>query len=318
MADYRIAALLLIVGCVIAAIIGTSLLSGASQEWRVTDGGFIEYSQVKPEYRIDPLQSPAQENASIGDSDALYEVTFKSRDAEVSGLLRLPPASRTGQSDAVPGVVLLPGATVTKEAEQGLAKILSGMGYASLAIDQRNLGGIDIQGDLRAFQDGQEPVEHRMVHDALSAAEVLRSAAASLPGNATRIDPEKIVYLGESNGARFGITACALDQRAKGVIAISTSGYGADDAIASGALTNLEMIRFYRSIDPDTYLARIPPRKLVMMHSRNDAIVPYEYAVQMYAKAPQPKELHTVNCTVHGHCSEMDVFLRDELKEMTS
>ena len=284
---------------VIAVIVSAIFLSGCvtRPDWRVTDDGMVEYpdAECTPEYQLTIVETAY--------NYTLYEVTFTSRDTEMSGLMRMPG---TPHEKDVPGVVLLPGATVTKEGEQGLAKYLCGLGYASIAIDQRNLGVVDMQGDLRMFRDGNEPTEHKMVHDALAAAEVLRNQ----PG----IDPERIVFLGESNGARFAIIACALDPEARGVIAISTCGYGVDSAIASGQLNDPDVIRFYRSIDPETYLGKIPPRKFVMIHSLNDTVIPYENAQQTYAKAGEPKELHTVGTATHGYCNEMDAVIKTELE----
>jgi fermentation-respiration switch protein FrsA (DUF1100 family) len=210
----------------------------------------------------------------------------------------------------VPGIVLLPGATVTKESEQGLAKYLASLGFATLTLDQRNLGMIDIQGDLSIFLKGGVPVEYEMANDALLAAEILRS----LP----EIDPNEIIYAGESNGARFAIIACALDPKASGILAISTCGYDTDSAIASGRQQNAEAIRFYKSIDPDTYLSKIPNRMLVMIHSQNDPIIPLELAEQTYAKASIPKVMHVVLCSKHGYCGEMNSFLKKELRAMAS
>ena len=51
-----------------------------------------------------------------------------------------------------------------------------------------------------------------------------------------------------------------------------------------------------------------------MIHSVNDTIIPYESAEQTYAKALEPKELHTVECATHGYCAEMDALLEKELK----
>ncbi len=298
MADSRTVIRLLAIGCVITALVGVLLLSSCvtRQEWHVTDEGMLEYPKCTPDYQLTPLET--------ADNYSLYEVRFTSRDTRIAGLLRMP----TVPQGNVPGVVLLPGATVTKEGEQGLAKYLCSLGYASIALDQRNVGVIDMRSDLQMFLNGEEPTEHRMVHDALAAAEVLRDQ----PG----IDPDRIVFAGESNGARFAIIACALDPEARGVIAISTCGYGIDAAIASGKLVDPDMIRFYKSIDPETYLSKIPPRKLVMIHSVNDTIIPYENAEQTYAKAFEPKELHTVTCTTHGHCKEMDAFIKTELEAM--
>ena len=102
------------------------------------------------------------------------------------------------------------------------------------------------------------------------------------------------------------------------MIAISTCGYDVDTAIASGSLNNLEVIRFYKSIDPDMYLDKIAPRKFVLIHSMNDTIIPYENALRTYEKAIEPKELHTVETTTHGYCKEMDAFIKTELEAMFS
>jgi dienelactone hydrolase len=286
-------------GCVIAIVAGVLLLSGClttTQEWRVTQEGLLEYPPYTAYYQLTPLETTA--------NYTLSEVTFTSRDAQMVGLLRVPVVHQ----ENIPGIVLLPGATVTKEGEQGLATYLCSLGYASIALDQRNLGVIDIQADLHRFLSGEEPKEHKMVHDALAAAEILRDQP--------EIDPNRIVYAGESNGARFALIACALDPKAGGVIAISTCGYGIDAAIASGRLNDPDAIRFYKSIDPETYLSTIPPRKFVMIHSVNDTIIDYESAKQTFSKAREPKELHTVACTTHGYCTEMAAALKTELEGM--
>ena len=283
---------------IVALLAGIFLSSEMGGEWRVADDGILEYSRPSPEYRA--ISSEVE-----GDSN-LSEVSFSSRGAEVAGLLRMPEAQQSG---GVPGVVLLPGATITKEREQGVAKLLSGLGYASLALDQRNLGGIDVQGDLEMFLDGQEPTEYKMVHDALAAAEVLRMQ----PG----IDPDRIVYLGESNGGRFAIIASALDKRSQGVIAISTCGYDVErEEIDLLRMNGPDTVRFLRSIDPDTYLDRIPPRRFVMIHSLNDTVIPLDSARRTYEKALEPKEMHIVECAIHGRCGEMDPYIEEELARM--
>ncbi len=290
---------LLAIGCMIAALAGVLILSTTKPAWRVTDDGQLDYPPCSPEYQVRLLEET--------DTYTLSEVRFTSRDVEIAGLLRMP---RTHEMEKVAGIVLLPGATVSKEGEQGLAAYLCTLGYASIALDQRNLGVIDMQGDLALFLNDEEPTEHKMVHDALAAAAVLREQS--------EIDPERIIYAGESNGARFAIIACALDPGARGVLAISTCGYGVEAAIASRRLTEPEQIRFYRSVDPETYLSKIPPRKFVLCHSVNDTIIAYEYAEQTYTKALAPKELHTVACATHGYCSEMADALKTELAAMVS
>ena len=289
--------LLIIVSLFVLLSSNTARFSDSGPQLQVTDDGFMKYAPPAPQFTMEP---PSSENGS-----SIRGVTFSSGDAKISGLLRIPEIN---EEKPVPGIVLLPGATVTKESEQSLAKYLATLGFATLTLDQRNLGMIDIQSDLSIFLKGDLPTEHKMVYDALIAAEILRS----LP----EIDPNEIIYAGESNGARFAIIACALDPKARGVLAISTCGYDTDSAIASGKLQNADTIRFYRSIDPDTYLSKIPNRTLVMIHSQNDPIIPIDLAEQTYAKAFVPKVMHVVQCVKHGYCGEMNNFLERELRAM--
>jgi len=284
---------------IVALFAGIIFSSEIGEEWRVSADGSLEYQPAAPEYNLISSEATSDSN--------LYEVSFSSRGAEVAGLLRMPEAE---QPEGVPGVVLLPGATVTKEQEQGLAEFLSGLGYASIALDQRNLGGVDIQGDLEKFLDGKEPTEHKMVHDALAAAEVLRMQP--------EIDPSRIVYVGESNGGRFAIIASALDPKSRGVIAISTCGYGVEEEIDLLRMKGPDAVKFFRSIDPDTYLKNIPPRRFVMIHSSNDTVIPFAYANRTYEKALEPKEMHIAECATHGRCGEMDPYLEEELARMVS
>jgi len=312
MASYKAGAGLFIAALIIALFIGWMSLPGStpatksnSLDWRVDEDGRLSYQLSKPEFNLS--------EETIDANSSLMAVQFASRGAEISGLLRIPKFSRTASDgvnnkEGIPGIVLLPGATVTKEREQGLAKHLADLGYATLTLDQRNLGAIDVDADLELFRAGSEPIEHMMVYDALAAAEILRSQP--------EIDPERIIYAGESNGGRFAIIACALDKQALGVLAISTSGYGTDAAVAQSRIEDEETIRFYRSIDPDTYLPLIAPRPLVMIHSRKDTVIPYPLAVKTYALASQPKSLVSVGCWVHGYCQEMDEGIEKGLREM--
>ncbi|MDD2756303.1 MAG: alpha/beta hydrolase, partial [Methanothrix sp.] len=284
--------LMLLVG-VIALLMGWHFFSNSSSagQWTVSDDGILDYIVSMPQYNLSPPQDDGNSTIST--------VQFVSRDANMAALLRIPRSKSNGdeKNRSIPGIVLLPGATVSKEREQNLARHLADLGFASITLDQRNLGGIDPKGDLQMFLKGEEPTEHKMVYDALAAGEILRSQP--------EIDPTRIIYAGESNGGRFAIMACALDKNARGVLAISTCGYGTDAAIASAGIVDKNQVRFYRSIDPETYLSRIAPRSLVMIHSRNDTIIPYQLAEQTYARAVQPKRLHTVGCSVHGYCAQM-------------
>ncbi|MEA1870123.1 MAG: alpha/beta hydrolase, partial [Euryarchaeota archaeon] len=122
----------------------TGCITEQDPEWDVTNDGLLRYRMPAP----DPDPEPLPELLEEMDNYTLYEVVYESRGADIEGLIRIPE-NRSGKQ--VPGIVLLPGATVTKEGEQGLARYLCDIGYASIAIDQRNLGGINMEGDLRMF-----------------------------------------------------------------------------------------------------------------------------------------------------------------------
>jgi hypothetical protein len=265
--------------------------------WELSEAGILSFSErEEPVFTIqetEDLYSP--ENP-----DSLKLVSFESGGGEVQALLRIP----ANASSSSPGVILLPGAGVSKEGEQGLAVELSKLGYATLALDQRNQGAINIEKDLELFRAGLEPVEYLMVYDVLKATDVLSAQP--------EINPEKLAVLGESNGGRFAIIACALDPSLKGVIGISTSGYGTEE-IDPASVADAEAYKFYLSIDPDTYLSVLPPSKLVMIHSLNDTVISHELALRTFALAEEPKAMYNTTEETHGYTGSMRPYLEKEL-----
>jgi dienelactone hydrolase len=286
---YTVAAILFII------VIAYFLSPSDSDRWSVSSEGVLSYPENRGKVDVAILKTES------GSNYTLETISFPSKDYTVEGLLRIPSSGKK-----VPAVVLLPGATVPKEGTQGLAEILSGMGYASLGIEQRNLGGVDMEYDLQLFSQGKEPVEHKMVFDSLRAVDVLRQDP--------RIDAKNITVIGESNGGRFAIIATALDRDLKGVIGISTSGY--DIESQSVNIRNETVLMFYRSIDPDTYLKSIPPRRFVMMHSVNDSIIQIGFAENTFMKAKEPKKFYEVTTGSHGFSEGMREPLGIELKFM--
>ncbi|MDD3246689.1 MAG: acetylxylan esterase [Methanosarcina sp.] len=265
--------------------------------WDISEAGTLSFPQrEKPVFtaqEIEDLYSPE-------DPDILKLVSFESSGEKVQALLRVPANSPSSAA----GIVLLPGAGVSKEGEQGLAVQLSKMGYATLTLDQRNQGGVNFERDLELFRAGLEPVEYLMVYDVLKAADVLSVQP--------EIDPERLAILGESNGGRFAIIACALDPSFKGVIGISTSGYGTEELDPAGT-TDPEVYRFRLSIDPDTYLSALPPSRLVMMHSFNDTVISHELALRTFDLAKEPKAMYNTTEETHGYTASMRSDLEKEL-----
>lgn len=280
-----------LIGAVILLVLVYSVVPQASDEWTVSKDGILSYPENRGEVEVKML------NITKGSNYTLETISFQSKDYTVEALLRIPYSEKK-----VPAAVLLPGATVPKEGTQGLAELLSSLGYASLGIDQRNLGGVDFRHDYELFKQGKEPVEHLMVFDALRSVDVLRQDS--------RIDAERIAIIGESNGGRFAIIAAALDADIRGVIGISTSGYDT----GSANVREETLLRFYRSIDPDTYLGFIPPRRFVMLHSINDDIIPIDLAKNTFRRAKEPKEFYEVATGTHGFSEGMRAPLANELR----
>jgi dienelactone hydrolase len=282
-----------IFGAVLISVLIYSLIPQSSQQWTVSREGALSYPENRGKVDVSVLKIES------GSNYTLETISFLSKDYTVEGLLRIPSSEKK-----VPAVVILPGATVPKEGTQGLAEIFSNMGYASLGIEQRKRGVVNPEYDYKLFKDGKEPVEHKMVFDALRAVDALKQ----YPG----IDPERIAIVGESNGGRFAIISAALNPEIKGVIGISTSGYDTE----SINIRDETAIRFYRSIDPDTYLGSIPPCKFVMLHSINDTIVPIELAENTFKKAKEPKQFYKVTTGTHGFSEGMREPLENELRQM--
>ncbi len=271
------------------------LIPQAGDKWTVTKDGVLSYPENRGQIEVTVLKTEQSSNYT------LETISFQSKNYTVEGLLRIPSSQKK-----VPAVVILPGATVPKEGTEVLADILSGMGYASLGIEQRNRGVVDFKYDYELFKAGKEPVMHKMVFDALRAVDVLRQDS--------RIDAKRIAIIGESNGGRFAIIASALDPDIKGVVGISTSGYDTESEIAN--IRDETAIRFYRSIDPDTYLELLPPRKFVMLHSVNDSIIPIGFAENTFRKAKEPKRFYSVTTGTHGFSEGMREPLENELRQM--
>lgn len=284
--------ILIIIGAAILLALVYFLIPQGSDKWSVNDEGILSYPENRGSLDAKILKTES------GPNYTLKTISFQSKDYTVEGLLRIPVFGKK-----VPAIVILPGATIPKEGTQTLADIFSTSGYASLGIEQRNRGGVDMRYDHELWKNGKETIEYKMVFDALRAVDVLKQEPS--------IDPDRIAIVGESNGGRFAIIAAAIDPGISGVIGISTSGYDTESQITD--IRDESAIRFYRSIDPETYLKFIPPRKLVMLHSINDSIIPIKFAEKTFGKAKEPKQFYRITTGTHGYSEGMKEPLENEL-----
>ncbi|MEE8168634.1 MAG: alpha/beta fold hydrolase [Candidatus Hydrothermarchaeales archaeon] len=267
---------------------------GSPEAWSVSKGGILNYPQKRGSLTC--VRAPLEG----GEAYTLEKVTYQSKGLKVYGLLRIPR-----DKSKVPGMVLLPGAGVPKEGQQGLADVLRQLGYATLTLDQRGHGETDgyvtsIEEDYRTFLRGEEPIQHKMVYDALRAIDCMRSFP----------EIEDVYIAGESMGGRFAIIAGAIDPSIAGVIGISTAGYRLP------ATLNQEELRFFKSIDPNTYVSMISPRGLVMIHSENDEVIPIQEAEYTISLAREPKAFYKITTKTHGYTTEMNHYLEKALRNI--
>ena len=268
------------------------------KEWAVDSNGLLHYPSERGKLE-DVKVNLLEDNGTY----TIEKVSFKSRDATIYGLLYMPK-----NADNIPGIIMLPAARAGKEGQDFLARELVKRGYAFFTIDQRGIGETggslpSTQDDFNSFVAGNEPVNHLFVYDALKSFDFLKSRK--------QVDASNILIGGESMGARFAIIAGAVEKNIKGVFAISTSGYGKQSNLAMEG-------KFMASIDPDWYISKISPRKIVMFHSKSDTVIPFNQSLNTFSFASEPKEfIEMPSVCNHGQCMEMYEKLFEKLDEMT-
>jgi len=279
----------------VAGVLGYDYWYKNSHYWEVSDKGLLKFN-INNDIKFESY--PYNENEYVN----ITEVVFESRGVNVYGLLVEP------YSDfRLPGVVLLPGAGVSKESELGLAVTIARLGFIVITIDQRGVGETkyflsDIDEDYKKFTEGGDVFQYLLVHDAIKAADVIRKNP--------KIEKDSIIIVGESLGGRVAVIAAAIDKRFNGALAISSSGLGftpKGDEVKD---------KFISSIDADKYISLISPKRIAMIHNINDKNIPFEAAANTYSIAKEPKLLLYMNETEkcnHGYCNEMHDSLKNAL-----
>ncbi len=224
---------------------------------------------------------------------SLETISYTSYDTTVYGLLRIPK-----NVPNPPVVIVLPAATVTKEGDFVMAEALRSWGYASLTLDERGNGGetlgrspMDFMAGFDAFRNGDLPAQYAQIYDVLLGYDYIRSRKD--------LDGDNVAVLGESMGGRFAVVAAGIEPGLKAAVVVSSGPYG----LKAGNDTDAQ--RFVDSVEPATYLQKLPPRKLVMFHFTDDTIIPIAHARSLYDNAGEPKAWYQYNGSVHGVYSDM-------------
>src|SRR3989338_2697899 len=225
---------------------------------------------------------------------SVAKVVFESAGSDIYALLLEPKKYQLPR----PGVVLLPGAGVSKEAEMPVAREIAKLGYAVIVPDYRGIGETGgvvprLEDDYSNFLQGRISVQHLFIVDALVAADVLSTREG--------VNPNNIILMGESLGGRIALIATAIDTRMKGAVVISTAGFH------YAPQNDPNKDKFLASLDPDSYVSKISQRQLIMIHNEYDKSVPIGSAAVTFEKAKDPKLFVAINDTScnHGYCSTM-------------
>ncbi|MCX6814309.1 MAG: alpha/beta hydrolase [Candidatus Aenigmarchaeota archaeon] len=285
-------------------LVAAVLLSGCTSpqdSYSVSQDGFLSYTN-RPAVNYTQTLLKEDENVSM------YKLTFESRGQKIYALFAIPRNSPKSRNGKIPGIFILYGATMNKEGEWGgMGKDLAEMGFAVLIIDQRGWGETDgfvptMESDYQTFANGGEPVQHKMVYDGLRCYDILKSRP--------EIDGSRIYASGESMGGRYAIIASSIEKGIAGDLIISSSGYGFQQN------QDPQVMRFLDSIDPNHYVAGISPRPLVMMHSRNDNVVPFDLGKATFEKAGEPKKFLVTEGVGHSYVrADMKELIEKELKD---
>jgi fermentation-respiration switch protein FrsA (DUF1100 family) len=235
----------------------------------------------------------------VESADANFSVTkivFTSADgSKVYALLDIPLQNGKPVRKA-PAAVFMPGLGVSKEGGNvGVGKALADAGFVVIVLDQRGVGetggtSLSLNADYAEFAAGNYSSQHLMVFDYLRAFDYL----ALRP----EVDAGKIVFTGESHGGRVAIMAGALEPKARGALVISTAGY---EFISPP----VEAQQYLASVNPDAYVGKLTPRKIVFLHSPNDKGVPMADARRTFSYADEPKEFIEIACEFHGYCTQV-------------
>lgn len=291
---------LLIIGVIIAAVIlvgvayyyvtthpGANTDVVTNKQWSLDASGRLTFPEAR---------GPIVANSTVVESAANYtreEVVYTSFGDNIYASLCIPKNVTNP-----PVIIVLPAATMSKEADFGMAESLNGMGYASLTLDERGNGGEtggmfagNWTDGFESFTTGETPTQYKQIYDALRGLDYIKTRSD--------LNGSDVAILGESIGGMWSIITAAEDPQFKGVVCVSSSDFNFP-VYDNSSQANIDANKFLASMQPSNYLSLLPPRKLVMIHFTNDTTIPIADAKALFDKASQPKAWYQYNGSWHG------------------
>lgn len=143
--------------------------------------------------------------------------------------------------------------------------------------------------DYRGYGQSQgSPDPQGIFDDAIAALDYVRS----------RVDGARIFVFGQSLGGMLAIAAAGASPQGVSAVAAEAPAYSysewADDQMPELQLTLED------DCCASTYVSRLAPIPLLLMHSPQDRVVPYTHSQRLYAAAGLPKQLVTIEGGAHN------------------
>jgi uncharacterized protein len=186
-----------------------------------------------------------------------------------------------------PAVIVLHGAGSRKENHADFARVAAGQGFVAMTFDNRGHG--ETEGDLgpRAVADIGRLVRF----------------LADRP----EVDEQRIALRGSSMGGLFAIHVAAVTPQAAGVIAICPAPERLlledvrkvangepprpDSALASMRIDARGMAAWLEEHDVRQAVELLGSKPLMLVHARDDEVIPYRFSDELYERAADPKRL---------------------------
>jgi len=285
----------LFAGCTSSESSGTAAGTDApGAVYSMTEDGLLEIEKVEYSYSPGDVLSSGEAGAV-----KVSEVWMNDGESDVYAILAEPQNPEAG-------IIFAPGAGVSADTHLNRSIDYGESGIAFMAVDIRGNGGktqgvaLDFQNELETAMAGKTPQYYSIVFDLIAAKNYLKEIYG---------DELPVYVMGSSNGGRYAAVAAGTDSEFAGFIGVSTSGYEYEEGV-NGADVDL----FVKSINPNTYVSEISPAETVILHAPEDNIIGYEYGLELFNRASEPKDFVAFN-GIHGINSEVDGFVMDLLAE---
>jgi fermentation-respiration switch protein FrsA (DUF1100 family) len=186
-----------------------------------------------------------------------------------------------------PAVIVLHGAGSRKENHADFARVAAGQGFVALTFDNRGHG--ETEGDL-----GPRAVTEigRLVRFVAERPEV---------------DEQQVALRGSSMGGLFAIHVAAVTPQAAAVIAICPASERMfiddvravaagneprpDSALASMRIDATGLVAWLEEHDVRQAVEMLGEKPLMLVHARDDEVIPYQFSDELYEHADDPKRL---------------------------